>query len=169
MYTENANRAHGHGMFELLSFQPFSKNPTISKVFREISLADELGSGMRNTYKYTKLYSGETPEFREGNVFKTMIPLTAVSVGKVGLSQNILVIDQVTDQVTDQVSSLGNGIEQEQDISQQILDFCQGERSKNEICELVLRQEKVQVKRELFFGTILTFPFLLISHGSVVL
>ena len=34
---------------------------------------------------------------------------------------------------------------------------------------LVLRQEKVQVKRELFFGTILTFPFLLISHGSVVL
>ena len=35
--------------------------------------------------------------------------------------------------------------------------------------ELVLRQEKVQVKRELFFGTILTFPFLLISHGSVVL
>lgn len=34
----------------------FSKNPSISKVFREISLADELGSGMRNTYKYTKLY-----------------------------------------------------------------------------------------------------------------
>jgi len=27
-------------------------------VFREIGLADELGSGMRNTYKYTQLYSG---------------------------------------------------------------------------------------------------------------
>jgi len=32
MYTENANRAHGHGMFELSSFQPFSKNPAISKI-----------------------------------------------------------------------------------------------------------------------------------------
>ena len=131
MYTENANRAHGYGMLELSSFQPFSKNPAISKVFRETSLADELGSGMRNTYKYTKLYSGGTPEFIEGNVFKTMIPLTAVSVGKVGPSHNSL----VTDQVTDQVSSYGNGIEQEQDISQQILDFYQVKRSKKEICE----------------------------------
>ena len=26
MYTENANRAHGHGMLELSSFQPFPKN-----------------------------------------------------------------------------------------------------------------------------------------------
>ena len=76
-------------------FQSFSKNPAISKVFRETSLADELGSGMRNTYKYTKLYSGGTPEFIEGNVFKTMIPLTAVSVGKVGPSQSNLVTDQV--------------------------------------------------------------------------
>lgn len=39
------------------------KNPSISKVFREIGLADELGSGMRNTYKYTQLYSGENPIF----------------------------------------------------------------------------------------------------------
>lgn len=95
MYTENANRAYGHGMLELSSFQPFPKNPAISKMFRETSLADELGSGMRNTYKYTKLYSGGTPEFIEGNVFKTMIPLTAVSVGKVGPSQSNLVTDQV--------------------------------------------------------------------------
>lgn len=29
----------------------------------------------------------------EGNVFRTMIPLTAVSSGKVGLSHNNLVID----------------------------------------------------------------------------
>ena len=93
MYTENANRAHGYGMLELSSFQPFSKNPAISKVLRETSLADELGSGMRNTYKYSKLYSGGTPEFIEGNVFKTMIPLTAVSVGKVGPSHNNLVTD----------------------------------------------------------------------------
>ncbi len=87
MYTENASRAHGFGMLELSSFEPFSKNPSISKVFRETSLADEPGSGMRNTYKYAKLYSGGMPEFIEGNVFKTLIPLTSVAVGKVGPSQ----------------------------------------------------------------------------------
>lgn len=97
MYTENANRAHGFGILELSNFEPFPKNPAISKVFRETSLADELGSGMRNTYKYTKLYSGGIPEFIEGNIFKTLIPLTPVSVGKIGPSQNNLISDQVSD------------------------------------------------------------------------
>lgn len=39
---------------------------------------------MRNTYKYTQLYSGGTPEFIEGDVFRTIIPLTTVAVEKVG-------------------------------------------------------------------------------------
>lgn len=84
MYTENANRSHGHGTLQLSSFEPFAKNPPISKVFREIGLADELGSGMRNTYKYTKLYSGGTPEFIEGDIFRTVIPLAPIAVEKVG-------------------------------------------------------------------------------------
>ena len=53
-------------------------------MFREIELADELGSGMRNTYKYTKLYSGGTPEFIEGDVFRTVIPLAPIAVEKFG-------------------------------------------------------------------------------------
>lgn len=44
--TENANLAHGHGNLNLKTFRPFAKNPPIAKVFREIGLADELGSGM---------------------------------------------------------------------------------------------------------------------------
>lgn len=84
LYTENANRSHGHGALHLSSFEPYAKNPPISKVFREIGLADELGSGMRNTYKYTKLYSGGTPEFIEGDVFRTVIPLAPIAVEKVG-------------------------------------------------------------------------------------
>ena len=63
---------------------PFPKNPAISKVFREIGLADELGSGMRNTYKYTQLYSGESPIFEEGNIFRTIIPLKKIATQKVG-------------------------------------------------------------------------------------
>ena len=49
--TENANLAHGHGNLNLKTFRSFAKNPPISKVFREIGLADELGSGMGNSNK----------------------------------------------------------------------------------------------------------------------
>ena len=63
IYTKNSNLPHGHGELKLNQFEPFPKNPPISKVFREIGYADELGSGMRNTNKYTKLYSGGTPIF----------------------------------------------------------------------------------------------------------
>ena len=65
LYTKNSNLPHGHGELELNKFEPFPKNPPISKVFREIGYADELGSGMRNTNKYTKLYSGGVPQSAE--------------------------------------------------------------------------------------------------------
>ena len=81
---ENSNLAHGMGVLSLQKFEPFPKNPTISKVFREIGLADELGSGMRNTYKYTKLYSGADPLFEERDVFRTIIPLKKIATQKVG-------------------------------------------------------------------------------------
>ena len=81
---ENSNLAHGMGALNLQKFEPFPKNPSISKVFREIGIADELGSGMRNTYKYTQLYSGATPIFEEGNIFRTIIPLKKIATQKVG-------------------------------------------------------------------------------------
>lgn len=101
MYTENASRAHGSGILEPSGFEPFSKNPAISRVFRETSLSDELGSGMRNTYRYTEMYSGGVPQFMEGTIFKTVIPLSNVSVGKVGPS----VTNQAASQANGQVSS----------------------------------------------------------------
>ena len=84
IFTENANLSHGHGALNLATFEPFPKNPPISKVFREIGLADELGSGMRNTYKYTKMYSGSDPLFVEGDIFRITIPLTEVATATVG-------------------------------------------------------------------------------------
>ena len=129
MFTENANCAHGNGALNLTNFEPHTKNPAISKVFREISLADELGSGMRNTYKYTKLYSGGEPEFIEGDVFRTIVPLNDVSVGIVGpeTNRNNLITDQVSDQDSDQVN--------DQDMTLRILKFCESPKSKKEICE----------------------------------
>jgi len=49
---------------------------TIAKFFKEIGWVDELWSGVRNIYKYNKIYSGADPIFIEGDVFKTVIPLT---------------------------------------------------------------------------------------------
>lgn len=85
---ENSNLAHGIGILDIQKFEPFPKNPSISKVFREIGLADELGSGMRNTYKYVQLYSEEKPIFEEGNIFRTIIPLKKIATQKVG-SENV--------------------------------------------------------------------------------
>ena len=82
--VENSNLAHGMGALDLQKFEPFPKNPAISKIFREIGLADELGSGMRNTYKYTQLYSGQNPLFEEGDIFRTIIPLKKIATQKVG-------------------------------------------------------------------------------------
>ncbi len=42
----------------------------IAKVFKEIGLADELGSGVRNMYKYTKIYSGGVPELKDNGIIK---------------------------------------------------------------------------------------------------
>ena len=84
IFTKNSNLPHGHGELRLTEFEPFPKNPPISKVFREIGYADELGSGMRNTNKYTKLYLGGTPMFIEDNIFKIVIPMENAAVLQVG-------------------------------------------------------------------------------------
>ena len=75
MWTENANKAKRIGNINIEKFSPYSKNPKIAKVFKEIGLADELGSGVRNIVKYTKIYSGGEPTFKEDDIFTTTIPL----------------------------------------------------------------------------------------------
>ena len=87
VYTKNSNLPHGHGELQPNKFEPFPKNPAISKVFREIGYADELGSGMRNTNKYTKMYSEGTPVFTEDNIFEIIIPVSGVADLTVGPSE----------------------------------------------------------------------------------
>jgi len=75
VYTENSNKPHGHGVIDPKNFLPYPKNPTIAKFFKEIGWVDELGSGVRNIYKYSKIYSGADPVFIEDSIFKTSVPL----------------------------------------------------------------------------------------------
>ena len=144
IYLENPNRANGYGILQLSNFSPYPKNPAISKVFREIGLADELGSGMRNTYKYTKLYSGGVPEFCEGDMFKITIPLKQT-------------IEQVTGQDTEQKSRQISGqmsgqmsgqiIDEKSvaDIERSILTFCKKPKSRKEIHEYISQFSKSNI------------------------
>lgn len=126
--TENANLAHGHGNLNLKTFRPFAKNPSIAKVFREIGLADELESGMRNSYKYTKLYPGGEPIFTEADVFTTVIPLSEAATATVGPTTQDP--HQVAPQDTHQVAP--------QDVDQRLVElteFCSMPRSKREMMD----------------------------------
>lgn len=75
MYTENANRSSGDGIITPDNMEPNPKNPIIASFFRNIGWSDRLGSGVRNIFKYSKYYSGEEPEFVEGDVFRIIVPL----------------------------------------------------------------------------------------------
>ena len=75
MYTENANRSSGDGIITPDNMEPNQNNPIIASFFRNIGWSDRLGSGVRNIFKYSKYYSGEEPEFVEGDVFRIIVPL----------------------------------------------------------------------------------------------
>lgn len=75
MYVENANRALGDGFITENNLEPIPKNPIIASFFRNIGYADQLGSGVRNLFKYSKYYSGKIPEFIEGDIFRIIVPL----------------------------------------------------------------------------------------------
>lgn len=129
IFTENANLSHGYGVLQLANFDPFQKNPPISKVFREIGLADELGSGMRNTYKYTKMYSGAEPEFIEGDVFRIIVPLSNIATTTVGpaFSPSTTQVDtQVTTQVDTQVKL-------KKELLDALVDYCSTPKSRKEM------------------------------------
>ena len=93
----------------------------VNKVFREIGLADELGSGMRNTYKFTKLYSDGVPQIIEGNVFKTVIPLNETATMKSGPTSS----DEVSDQVENEA------------VEEKILEVCKTARTKKKMSEYI--------------------------------
>ena len=73
--TENANKPRIIGYIDLNNYSPYPKNPKIANFFKEIGLADELGSGIKKIVKYTKIYSGGIPEFKDDEIFRVNIPL----------------------------------------------------------------------------------------------
>jgi ATP-dependent DNA helicase RecG len=95
IYAENSNKPHGHGLIDPANFSPFPKNPVIAKFFKEIGRADELGSGVRNLFKYCKIYSNKVPQMIEEDVFKTIIPLPGKSAKQDGKKEIVPSLSQV--------------------------------------------------------------------------
>jgi len=74
--TENWSLPKNPGRIDPNNFTPYPKNPLLASFFIHIGRADILGSGVRNLYKFTKMYSGCEPELIDNDVFKTVIPFT---------------------------------------------------------------------------------------------
>lgn len=86
--------------------EPNQKNPKISAFFRTIGLADRLGSGVRNLFKYSKLYSGADPEFKEGDVFRIIVPLNDEYSFDFGNKTTDKTTDKTTNKTTDKKECL---------------------------------------------------------------
>ena len=101
--TENWCLPKTPGRIDPNTFTPYPKNPLLASFFINIGRADILGSGVRNLYKYTKIYSGGEPELVEGDVFRTVVPLFSHD-GPV--SDNQKMSDKVSDnqKMSDKVS-----------------------------------------------------------------
>lgn len=111
--TENANRAKMIGKINVDFYEPYPKNPKIAKIFKEIGLADELGSGVRNMVKYTKIYSGGIPEFKEDDIFKTNVPLI-IDVDNVGLDVGLNVgLNEIQNKILKLISNNKNVTQKE--------------------------------------------------------
>ncbi|MDR1590213.1 MAG: transcriptional regulator [Oscillospiraceae bacterium] len=91
--TENWCLPKLPGKLDPTTFTPQPKNPLIANFFVNIHYADTLGSGVRNLYKYTKIYTnGSEPELIESDLFRTIVPLSLV-----GASDNAQTSDKMSD------------------------------------------------------------------------
>lgn len=75
MYVENADSSAGEECITEDNLEPNSKNSLIASFFGNMGYVDKLGSGVRNLFKYSKYYSGQEPEFMEGDIFRIIVPL----------------------------------------------------------------------------------------------
>jgi ATP-dependent DNA helicase RecG len=89
------------------NFKPFPKNPVIAKFFMQLGRFDELGSGVLNINKYCKAYSvHDHPEFIEGAIFRTIVPLDENLVDEVdAVNDTLNGVDAVDDRINDTLNA----------------------------------------------------------------
>ena len=74
--TKNANKPHVYGLLQPNTFQSFPKNPNIAQLFTQMGRSEELGTGIRNVFKYSIAYSGSDKiVFSEEDIFISKVPI----------------------------------------------------------------------------------------------
>ena len=96
--TENWSLPKTPGRIDPETFTPYPKNPLLAYFFINIGRADILGSGVRNLYRFTKIYSGSEPELVDGDVFRITVPL---GLSDEEVSDNALGDGEMSDNVSD--------------------------------------------------------------------
>lgn len=81
IHTKNASRALFAGPVTLESLDPTPKNPIIANFFTQMGRSEELGSGTRNLYKFSRLYTGRDPILEDGDQFTAFVPVPPVMTG----------------------------------------------------------------------------------------
>lgn len=81
IHTKNASRALLSGPVTLENLDPTPKNPVIANFFTQMGRSEELGSGTRNLYKFSRLYTGRDPVLEDGDQFSAFVPVPPVMGG----------------------------------------------------------------------------------------
>ena len=72
--TENWNKPAMLGLIKPSNLKPHPKNPTLANFFRQLGWVEELGSGVRNMFKFCPIYViNSLPIIQEGDIFKIII------------------------------------------------------------------------------------------------
>ena len=77
---------------------PYPKNPTINDCFRQMGWVEDLGSGIRNLYKYCPIYvHGAIPVMEDNDVFKLTVRYEreGLSSDVINISENIRHADKI--------------------------------------------------------------------------
>lgn len=88
VHTSNASRALFAGPVMLESLDPTPKNPIIANFLTQMGRSEELGSGTRSLYKFSRLYTGRDPVLEDDDQFTAFVPVPPVMVGMMGSEGN---------------------------------------------------------------------------------
>lgn len=104
IFTENGNKPYIHGNINPEMNTPYPKNPTIARFFKEIGLADELGSGVRKITQYAEAYAGNQPILTDSDIFRLEWKTNLFQdVKSQEQDSSITVTDKASDKASDKV------------------------------------------------------------------
>lgn len=88
VHMRNASRALFAGPVTPESLDPTPKNPIIANFFTQMGRSEELGSGTRGLYKFSRLYTGRDPVLEDGDQFTAFVPVPPVMASMMGNEGN---------------------------------------------------------------------------------